>query len=90
MTMKLGMQHCVHEFYRVCSNDDPGLTLTYFTARSNLVFMLLYGKKVKQDFSRAFVVFDLKLAADDRSGIQFDIEILCPGLYTCIRYEKIV
>ena len=23
---------------RVCSNDDPGLTLTYFTARSNLVF----------------------------------------------------
>ena len=22
---------------RVCSNDDPGLTLTYFTARSNLV-----------------------------------------------------
>ena len=21
----------------VCSNDDPGVTLTYFTARSNLV-----------------------------------------------------
>ena len=30
------------------SNDDPGLTLTYFTARSNLVPYALYGKKVKQ------------------------------------------
>ena len=26
----------VLEYYQVCSNDDPGLTLTYFTARSNL------------------------------------------------------
>ena len=34
--------------YQVCSNDDPGLTLTYFTTRSNLVPQLLYGKKVKQ------------------------------------------
>ena len=31
---------------QVCSNDDPGLTLTYFKARSNLV--PLYGKKVEQ------------------------------------------
>ena len=23
--------------YKVCSNDDPGLTLTYFTARSTLL-----------------------------------------------------
>ena len=30
MTLKLGM----HQVY---SNDDPGSTLTYFTARSNLV-----------------------------------------------------
>ena len=34
---KLGMQHRVLGYYKVCSNDDPGLTLTYFTARSNLV-----------------------------------------------------
>ena len=27
----------VLEYYQVCSNDDPGLTLTDFTARSNLV-----------------------------------------------------
>ena len=25
------------EYYQVCSNDDRGLTLTYVTARSNLV-----------------------------------------------------
>ena len=37
MTLKVGMQHEVLEYYQVCSNDDPGLTLTYFTARSDLV-----------------------------------------------------
>ena len=37
MTLKLGMQHRVHEYYQVCSNDDPGLTLTYVTAKSNLL-----------------------------------------------------
>ena len=42
------MQHRVLEYYQVCSNDDSGLTLTYFMARSNLSLMLLYGKKVKQ------------------------------------------
>ena len=37
MTLKLGMQHRLLEYYQVCSNDAPGLTLTYFMARSNLV-----------------------------------------------------
>ena len=39
MTLKVGMQHRILEYnmYQVCSNDDPGLTLTYFMARSNLV-----------------------------------------------------
>ena len=37
MTLKVGMRHRVLEYYQICSNDDPGLTLTYFTARSNLV-----------------------------------------------------
>ena len=37
MTLKFGMQHRVLVYYQVCSNDDPGLTMTYFTARSNLV-----------------------------------------------------
>ena len=31
-----------------CSNDDPGLTLTYFTARSNFVPNAFVREKVKQ------------------------------------------
>ena len=37
MTLKVEMLHWVLKYYQVCSNDDPELTLTYFTARSNLV-----------------------------------------------------
>ena len=48
MTLKLGMQRRVLEYYQVYLNDDPGLTLIYFKARSNLVPYALYGEKVKQ------------------------------------------
>ena len=34
---KLGMLHLRLQPIIVCSNDDPVVTLTYFTARSNLV-----------------------------------------------------
>ena len=34
MTLKVGMQQRVLKYYQVCSNDDPGLTLTYFMSRS--------------------------------------------------------
>ena len=37
MNLKLGMRHQVLVYYQVCSNDAPGLTMTYFMARSNLV-----------------------------------------------------
>ena len=37
MTLNLGMHHQVLEYHQVCSNDDCGLSLTYFTARSYLV-----------------------------------------------------
>ena len=33
MILKLGMQHRMLEYYQVCSNDKPGLTLIYLTAR---------------------------------------------------------
>ena len=38
--MKLGMLHLGLQLIIVCSNDDPGLTLTYFTASDDL----FYGK----------------------------------------------
>ena len=31
--LEVGMRHWLLEYYQVCSNDDPGLTLTYFTAK---------------------------------------------------------
>ena len=34
MMLKLGMKHQRLKLYKVYINDDPGLTLTYFTARS--------------------------------------------------------
>ena len=37
MTFKVDMQYRVLEYYQVCSNEHPGLTLNTFTARSNLV-----------------------------------------------------
>ena len=46
MTLKLGLQHRVFKYYKVCSNDDPVLTLTYFMARSNLVpYAFVWGKR---------------------------------------------
>ena len=57
MILKLDMQHSVLEYYQVCSNDAPGLTLTYFTARSNLVPYAFIWEKIKQwIFSETVVV----------------------------------
>ena len=58
MTLKVAMLHQVLEYYHVCSND-PGLTLTYFTARSNLVPYAFVW--VKMDFSEIIVVCDIKV-----------------------------
>ena len=61
-TFKLNMQHWVLEYYRICSNDTPGLTLTYLTARSNLVLYAFVWKKVKtMDFSETIVVCNIKV-----------------------------
>ena len=45
--MKLDMQHPELQPVIVCSNDDPGVTLTYFTAKSNFVTKDFLGEKVK-------------------------------------------
>ena len=45
----------------VCSNYDPGLTLTYFTARSNLVpYAFIWDKDKTMDFSEITLVYDIK------------------------------
>ena len=47
MILKFGMQHRGIKFYKVCINGDPGLTLTYFTARSKLETLAFLWEKVK-------------------------------------------
>ena len=80
MTLKLGMQHRVLEHYQICSNSDPGLTLTYFTSRSNLVpYPFAWEKGKTMYFSETIVIYDLKVATDDRSDMKFLLTSkLCP------------
>ena len=54
MTLKLGLRQRVLNYYQVCSNDDPWLTLTYFTARSNLVPAFVWEKGKTIDFFRNY------------------------------------
>ena len=58
MTLKLGMLHRVLEYYRVCSNDDPVLSLSYFMARSNLV---PYAFVWEKGISKTIVVYDVNV-----------------------------
>ena len=75
----------------VCSNDDPRWTLTYFTARSNLVSYAL-GKTVKKSFNgrnlQQMIRVTLGLCLYKNSDPK-GLSALAPGLYTCIKHEKL-
>ena len=89
MTLKLSMHHQVLEYYQVCSNDDPGLTLTYFIAKSNLVpYAFIWEKGKTMDFSETVVVYDLKLATDDRSDKKFLQNFVPWGYIHVLNHEK--
>ena len=98
MTLKLGMQHQVLEYYKIYSNDDPGLTLTYIMAKSNLVpYAFVWEKSKTMAFSETIVIYDLKLTSNDQSDKKFLLTSkLCPlgamppatGIYTCIKSWK--
>ena len=66
MTLKVGMQHRLLEYFQICSNDDAELTLTYFTTRSNLIpyaFVWENGKPRTvrgSDYSPAIVLSEEK------------------------------
>ena len=62
LILKLGMQHWVLKYHEVYSNDDHGLTLTYFSARANLVpYAIVLEKDKTMDFSATIVVCDIKV-----------------------------
>ena len=53
MTLKLGMKHRAIELYKVCINHDPGMTLTYFTARpTSKIFVSKTTWPIKVKFYR--------------------------------------
>ena len=60
MAEELDMQHQELGFYQDCSNDDPWLTLTYFTAKPNSVTWALYWKRANSGFSEAIVAYDIQ------------------------------
>ena len=80
MTLKDGTQYWVLEYYQVCSNGDPEMTLTYFTTRPNLVpYAFVWEKGKTMDFSETIVVHFFKLATGDRSDKKFLLTSkLCP------------
>ena len=62
MTLKVCMQHWVLKCYQLCSNNDPGLTLTYYTARSNLVPYAFVWETVRtMEFAETNIVCDVKV-----------------------------
>ena len=62
MILKVDMWHRVLENYQVCSNYEPGLTLTYFTARSDFVpYASVWEEGKTRDLSEAIVVYDIKV-----------------------------
>ena len=62
MTLKVSVRHRELEYYQICSNDDPGLTLSNFTARSNWIpYAFVWEKGKIMDFSETIVVYDIKL-----------------------------
>ena len=80
MTLKLDMQQWVLKYYQVYINDVPEIILSYFTTRSRLVaYAFVWEKGKTMDFSETIVVYDLKLATDDRSEKQCLLTSkLCP------------
>ena len=63
MNLKFSMQHWMHKYYQIYSNDDPGLTLTYFTARTNLLpYTFVWEKGKTMYISETIVVNDVKVS----------------------------
>ena len=83
MALKLDMQHWVLEYYQVYSNNDSGLNLTYFMARSNLVpyaFVREKGKTI--DFLETIVRlwFETSNRWPKWQEVSVDIKTLSPGV----------
>ena len=58
ISTKLGMKHRSLKPIILCTKDSPGLTLTYYTARSNFATQAFIWEQVATD---SLVIIDLEL-----------------------------
>ena len=87
MILKVGVKHLGMEFYKFYINHDPGMTLTYFTARSTQVVHAFEWKKNRkmscngrkfarnEQMDRRFMLMKIFLAQG--------LSAPAPELYTC-------
>ena len=82
MILKVSMRDWALKVYTVDINDDPGLTLTYSTARATLVAFVLELRKLGVILEQ---MTELKeyLCLLKKKG-RMGVVCPCPGLYTCI------
>ena len=74
MTLNVGMLHWVPKYYQVCSNDDSAVSLTYFTARSNLVpYAFVWEKGKTINFSETIVVYDIKVGRCSQLNVYMNL-----------------
>ena len=87
MTLWLSMWHWNLRHIIVCSNDDPRLTLNYFTARSNLVsYAFVWGELLEshlmeknlQQMTRGTKGLCLYKSSEHKG-----LAVPAPGLRTC-------
>ena len=57
ITLKLAMQYRLIDYYQIYSNDDTGMTLTYFMAKSYLFHYAFVWEKDKNNM----FVYDIKV-----------------------------
>ena len=66
------------ESWYICSSDDPGLTLTYFIARSNLVpYAFIWEKGKTKDFSESPTLMHTKDVCRITNNV--DVDRTAPG-----------
>ena len=100
MTLGLGMQHLGLGTNKVRSNDDLGLTLTFFTARSNLLpysfiweNIHFFRKNVKKSFNERNLqqmTEVTRCCCWHQNFVPKELSAAAPGLYTCIKAQKSV
>ena len=64
ITLKLAMQYLLINYYQIYSNDDIGMTLTYFTAKS---YLFPYAFVWRKDKNNTFV-YDINVGRCSQSN----------------------